>query len=345
MAGSPVKADSAVQMHRGSAFLRLGVFLAVLDQHAHVSHEGIEVFSNTGTEADLRAELRMPAQAEALDESDSAAADAVAKPDATAEPEKLKAKDAHAKIAKATWEREEAKRQADEAKAEAARLRDELGRYKAKPADAEVAPETKADDDPEPQEDAFDSYAKYVKAQARWEARQEFKEQQAKLDAEQREQARHQSAAARHEAFAGRIAQAVAKDPALKDLLASTDVEIDAEGPMPDVITASAVGVELMRHFAEHPEDAARIRALPSKLAKFREMTKLETRLELRAEAAPTGSASPAKPATKAQPPISPVAGSHVAVKGDGPPGDDASEDEHYAYWNDPKNRAKHGLK
>lgn len=344
MAGSPVKARSlSPDVTRGGPFLLSeGAVLAALDTHPHVSHEGIEVFSNTGTEADLRSELRLEPAPIATDAGD--AEPIVAKSEPAEEGERVKGKDAKPRIDKLTYEAREAQRERDEAKAEAAKLRDELGRFKTKPeTDPEPKAAAKADEDPEPQEDAFESYGQYVKAQARWEARQEFREQQAKLETQRREEARAHSAEARHRQFATRVQEAVAKDASLADLLGSADVQIHDAGPMPDVITSSPVGVEMMRYLAEHPDEAARLTAMPRSIALYGEMKKLETKIELRQDAAPAGSAPVVKKATKAHPPMKPVEGSHVAVKDDGPPGDDASDDEHYAFWNNPANRSKYG--
>lgn len=337
----------------------------VLDQYASVAHDGVEVFSNTGTVDELRAELRIepPADSEQHDEPEAVAeqpkATDTAKTTKTDTTERVKGKDAKPRIDTLTFEREEAKRQADaaakerdEAKAEAARLRDELGRFRTKPdgeteRKAEPAKPYDGSDakDPKPAEADFENFNDYLDARDAWNERRIER----KLSAKQHQDSRMASVQARRESFQTRFTEAMASDAALKQLAESTTVEIDADGPMPDVITASPVGIQIWRHFAEHPEEAARIAAIRSPLAKYGEMRALEgeikASLKARTTTAQTGSVAPVKPGTKAQPPIQPVVSSHVAVKDDGPPGDDASEDEHYAYWNNPKNRARHGLR
>lgn len=73
-----------------------------------------------------------------------------------------------------TRTKHDTKREADAAKAELDALKSELATLKATPKAPEV--ETKTDD-AEPAPEQFDSYDKYVKAQARWEARQEIRQE------------------------------------------------------------------------------------------------------------------------------------------------------------------------
>jgi hypothetical protein len=74
------------------------------------------------------------------------------------------------RIAKATWEREEAKRETAQLKTRLAALES----AQTKPPVQEPSTPEAPQGDPEPTVDQFETYEKFVKAQARWEARQEM---------------------------------------------------------------------------------------------------------------------------------------------------------------------------
>lgn len=308
-------------------------------QPVHVTHDGVYVASNEGTVDDLRRDLRI----------DEPAAEKKAEPkiEAKADPEgeKVKAGDAHKRISELTWKAAEAERREKDA-------RDELAKSKAAKSEPDVEKKPtqaewqryKAMPDA-PKEEDFESYTDFVDARSLFIADKRYDERRAKERDEQTTQQRQRAQQERHQTFHTRVQEAIAQDATIATVLSASEVEIPAEGPIPHVLMTSPVGVQMMRHLAEHPDEVQKIAALRTPMEQYGEMKKLEQRMEARAEAAQAGSAPPAKTSTKAEPPINPVAGSHVAVKGDGPPGDDASEAEHYAYWNNPKNRAKHGLK
>lgn len=190
-----------------------------------------------------------------------------------------------------------------------AELRRDLAPLDAKPAVPSPA-RAKESDDPEPQLSDFESdpakypdpYTALIRAQARWEARQELKAERT-----QREQAEAAVKAAeaqktRAEGFRASIAKAVESDPGFLDAV-SDEVKalkpFDALAPgeamtglnaIAEELLVSPVAPLLMRHFSERPADLHRIAALsPREL--LREMAKLETRFE-------SGSA-PAKTAPK----------------------------------------------
>jgi hypothetical protein len=319
-----------------------------VQEYASVSHDGVEVISNTGTEAELREELRLDplpptdADADPGDDAPPAAAQAAA------QDEPVKGKDAKPRIDKLTFEREQAKREADEAKAEAARLREELGRYKAKGERVDDVQPPKPYDgtdptDLKPSVAEFEDHDAYLDARDAWNERRIER----KGEAQRRVEARTRSMVHHEQGFATRYQEATAKDPGLPALLQSSGVQIQASGPMPDVIRMSPVGVEMLRYLATHKAEADRLNAITHPMVLFGEMKALEgavnASMHTREQAAQAGSVAPVKPATKAHPPIQPVVGSPVTVADDGPPGDDASDDAHYAFWNDPKNRAKYG--
>lgn len=337
------------------------VMTTTTDGHASVSHDGFDVISNSGTPDELRGELQIPANPDP--NADTPADDEPPQPattDGQPQPERLTAREKHDRIQRLTWEKEQAKREADEAKQETQRLRDEAGRFKAsEPAPA--APKQpewqryKAHPDA-PKEDDFESYADYTAALSTFIADQRFEDRlQATRQSVERE-SRQQADQRIHAEFSARLTAAMEADPTLADVLGAADVAIHAVGPMPHVLKTSPVGVQMMRYLAEHPEAAAKlvdmatfdaqgrcVRGHPMDL--YAELRILERSLTSPAAgAASPGSARAAKPSTKAEPPIKPVVGSPVAVSSD-PPGDDASDEEYFRYWDNPANRKKHGVR
>jgi hypothetical protein len=188
------------------------------------------------------------------------------------------------------------------------------------------APQAQGDpSDPEPQEAGFDDYAKYVKAQARWEARQEFKAQQtqARDRYEQEQTARlHQE---RADTYLKRIQTAVSKDPELLTRIAPEVLELKPSimlGPnerptgataIADIVMDAENPEALMLYFTEHPDDFQRLSTLHP-IQVIREMGRLEARLDA---ARPAGTAPTAPLLSQAKPPVRPVTGSPSAAVDD----------------------------
>jgi hypothetical protein len=180
-------------------------------------------------------------------------------------------------------------------------IRDELQALRAeRDALKSTAPARREGEDPEPKEDEFESYGAYVKAQARWEARQEFQEQTAKArTAHQRAEATRADTVRRAD-FAKRLAAAREKHA---EFDARVDSDLRLNLPMQDVIVASPLGPEIMLYLAEHEDEAEQIYRSPDLLSAFGEMKKLEARLE-----AVSAGPAQAKTLSHAKPPIKPVA-------------------------------------
>jgi len=204
-------------------------------------------------------------------------------------------------------------------------LKRDLQTLKARPAERPVerAPERQ---DVEPSEDQFDTYKAFVKAQAQWEIRQELAQRDRVQAQRAHASAREASEAERQQVFAARLETAKAADPRFAEVLAS-DVRLSL--PMQDVIKDSEIGPALMTYLHDHPDEAERIYRAGSPLRSFKEMNKLEARLEA---AVDRGPAPVAKPVSQAKPPIKPL-GAAASVAREGPPGDDASTEEHFRYW------------
>lgn len=153
--------------------------------------------------------------------------------------------------------------------------------------------------DPEPQVEAFDDYQKYVKAQARWEARQEFKAQQAESDK------RAQSTGIQR--AQQRVADTGAK--AHEDFDAVMTKFEDAGGEYSpvaiDVICGHELGHEFAYRMAKDPALAKRINGAASHQAAIFEAGKLIARIEQDAEDAKAGDGEkPAPKLSKAPAPI-----------------------------------------
>lgn len=323
---------------------------AVPSERPTLEHEGFSVSSNTGTVEDLQHELGV--EAPEPDSQHATAEDPGADPDSTDAP--LKSRDAHKRIAKTTYEREEANRQAEAARAEAEALKAENARLKAereRPR-ADDAPRRTEDEqkryeqwkaghdpsDKKPEEGEFDSYAQYLDARDEWnERRVDRKHERAAQERQQFErQARIQQAAT---TFQSRMDKEVQKDPEFKAILDRVQIP---QGPILDVFLTTDVPEGMARYFDANPDVLQKIIAMPSASRQLAEMKRIEGRVEAQLEvakaAAPSGSA-PAPKTTKAHPPINPVVGSHVAA-GDEEPGDDASDEAWFA-WQERQRKAK----
>ena len=174
--------------------------------------------------------------------------------------------------------------------------------------------------DVEPQEDQFDDFGAYVRAQSSWAAREAVRVQHYR-QAEAREgHSRQQFEESRQKAFAGRYQEFARVNATFEAEVNREDLDLTA--PMVDVIKDSDVGPQMMLFLARHPDEVDRLAALHPVLA-YGEMKKHEARLE----AAYSGSAQ-AKTGqlSKARPPIRPV-DSAGAASDDGEPSDDMDMD------------------
>lgn len=156
----------------------------------------------------------------------------------------------------------------------------------------------KADTEPDPAdlttypEGQYDR--KFIKDQARWEAKQEIRSanEQAQKDwqAQQRQTARQ----TREQTYSDRMGTVLKAEPAFFDTISpevqalQTFDQLHAENPqatggplnaLAEELVESSIPHTLMRHFSDHPEDLARLAALPPR-ALAREFGKLEAKLE-----------------------------------------------------------------
>ena len=210
------------------------------------------------------------------------------------------------RINELTSERHASRMEAEEAKLERDALKRRLDTLE-KPA-GETKPKA---EDTEPSPDQFEDYESYVKAQARWEARQELKESWAardKADAERRGQRDFQSAVAKH---AERVTAAQAKYPDYDAVIAKGNQAITQAGvtippAMLKAIVESERSADILYDLASHP-DACLDVARRSAGSTLDAAPVVRLYLESRLTPVQSGPDVQPKPVTKAAVPIKPV--------------------------------------
>lgn len=183
-------------------------------------------------------------------------------------------------------------------------------------------------DDPKPVSADFEDYEDFIDARAGWMARRfiEQEKRQAR-EAHQRAMADH-ARTERRTTFAQRLESARQSHA---DFDARTNKPTPLTPPMQDVVVDSEIPGEILLYLADHGEEADRIRRLPTALAQFGEMKKLEARLETRPQDAPSGP-SRATTLSSATRPIKPVGTTHGAA--DEADDEDLDVDAHISKYN-----------
>jgi hypothetical protein len=239
-------------------------------------------------------------------------------------------------------QRGETQRERDAIRAELDTLRAERDTLKAQTAkpDSKTPPEGQAsakergaaDADPEPKEEDFESYRDFVKAQARWEAREAIREEHRKAAEERQRVLATRAQETRRATYQQRLAAARDKHA---DFDARISVDLPLTLPMQDVIIDSDIPAEIMLYLADHPDEAHKIRGMASQIAQYGEMKKIEARIEARLADAQSGP-SAAIPLSSAKPLIKPVKDSHGAATADD---EDPEDVDAYVEKHTPKNR------
>ncbi len=155
-------------------------------------------------------------------------------------------------------EHQKLRRRAQQAEAEAAYYR---GLAEGRAAGAPLPGTTPTAEGP-PAEEAFENYEDFLVAKARYEVRQE----------EQQNRAR-EAARTRESSWNARLSAAAAEDPELLD--AVNDPSLPISAAMAEAIKESELGPKVLRHLADHPEEAAKIARL-GPIAAAREIGRLE---------------------------------------------------------------------
>lgn len=332
-------------------------------EFASVTHEGFTVESNTETEAELRTSLGMTDEGTAAPAGDvtadpgdtgtdtpateTAAEQAARERDekgrfAKGADDKKPVKAAQPRIDTLVYEREEARREAAREREARTELERRLAALESSKAPEKAAPAARVADpaDAEPTEDKFEDYQKFLDAHARWSARDEIRQERAAASREAAVARRQQETHQVFSKYAERIDTAVKADPDFlsklsPDVLAleptsmlSREERPTALNALAEEITRSEHSDKLLVHFTEHPDDLRRFSTLHPRDF-LREFLRLETRLDT----APAPASVPKTPSVShAKPPVKAVTASPVV--GDQPPGDDADDEAHRAYWN-----------
>ena len=179
-------------------------------------------------------------------------------------------------------------------------------------------------DDPQPKQDQYDDYAKYIEDRSAWASRQAVKEALAEAQ-KQATQAQQQQTAATRETELVTQAKALF-DKGTEEFDDFEEVAADPELPVTEAMTAamlaSDIGHQVQYHLGSHPDEAARIAKL-NPVQQVREMALLEASLS-----APK--AKPKKKTTSAPEPIKPVGGKSAPKSIDE---DDISMDDYMKMW------------
>ena len=226
------------------------------------------------------------------------------------------------RIQKATIEAAKSKREAEEARTRASQYEAEIERLR------KSAPSP--DGAKEPQEEDFETYKDYVKAQARWEARQEF-EERSKASRANWEQEQIQKA--QNERVTAYKKQVEAEGDGFLDKISQDVLNIAPDSPLGHSITTSQVATKLMSYFTEHPDELRALSGLHPALV-IREIGKIEGKLE---GVVVTANAPRVVSVSRAKPPVRPVAGTPSV--GDELP-EDASFEDYFRHEN-AKERAR----
>lgn len=306
-----------------------------------------------------KAEKPEPGEAAEVESSDdepekAAKSDKAAKADEKSEKPLGKPRDdPRARMLEATQKEAAAKREARERAAEAQRLAQENAQLrerleslsrgetpeKGAPArqEARGAP-AGADDDPEPKEEDFEAYNDYVKANARWEARQEWKSLEAKRAREAKIAQAQGEIKERAVAFADRMEKAQESGLEFKEEFLSNFLEIHPASLVPpqyrrplhylaEEVWESEYAPQLIHHLQENKDVLQRLATLPPDKI-VREIARIEAKFG--SDAATTATAS--KPYVgKAPHPVRPVTGAPTVAK-EGL-GDDSSLGDHVNAW------------
>lgn len=328
-----------------------------------VESNGFTITSNTETSEAMTAALTPPETAvEAAGPDDATSSEEAKAPAQAAEkPAGKPRNDPQARVEAATAKEAQAKREREETLRENASLKARLEALERRQPDvprgtSAVEP---AAEKPKEQPDHLrykalpgypklgdftgeDAFEDWMVAKDLFIADQRFEERTARQQQETSQREQQASEAAHATAFAERLGKTAEERQVFIDSidprLANTP-RITALRPgetatfgnyLVEQIYRSESPKELMLHFTAHPDDVQRLATLPP-LQVMREIGKLEATLAPPAASPKTGTAEP-PPRSKASPPIQPVKGSSQHAS-DEPPGDDASEEAHDAYW------------
>ena len=263
-----------------------------------ITSDGLEISSSSETPEQMQLALGEPEVAvEAAPEAEKAPEPSEEAPITTEEP-KLTKEQRHSapeRVKRATAEAAAAKREAEDARRQAASLQERLARFETQ--------QTSNEEDAEPTEEQFEAYKDYVKAQSRWEARQELKAFNAAQAETQRRVTINGQMEQAKQAFSGKIKEAGGQE--FLDKLSEDVLNIAADTPVGVAVRDSEMVPKLMQYLSDHPDELRALSGLhPAHI--FRAIGKIEGKLE---GVAVTGNAPRVVAVSRAKPPVKPVTG------------------------------------
>lgn len=280
------------------------------------SAEGVQSSAPTGEKpAEQKTPLASETEGKETKESETAETEGRGADDAR-KPEETENEETETEIEKDEPEKPKRKsgfqRRVDKLHRERAEARQEADYWKRRAMESAAAPKAPqapvdtvkpAQDEAEPDPNAFDDHVKYVKAVALWEARKEIRAE-LKLEAEKRERASRETDAQRIEREHGaRITAFREKHDDFDEVLEAGLADCPASPTLEHIIKSSENGPELLYELAKDGKEAARIGRLPA-IALAREIGKIEARI---ASQASQERETPPNKITKAPKPLTPV--------------------------------------
>lgn len=250
-------------------------------------------------------------------------------------------RDPRARVAEATREAREARREAAEAREEARRIRWEVEQERRQRTEPREQEAPQRDPSARPKLEDFEDYDQYTEALTDWKVDQKFGAIEERQSRET--QVHHWAEGARKsmETFDSRAREADESDPGWRDRvddrlwdafkptwMLEPNEPVRQKNVIFDEIYGSEAMPSLLLYFSDEAgqKEFSRIARLQSPREISREMAKLEERLR-----PATAGTRPETSVSKAPLPFQPVKG--APHTGDRPPGDDASYEEHKAYW------------
>lgn len=238
--------------------------------------------------------------------------------------------DPRARVQQATAQAAEARRERDAARAELVAAQREL----------ESLREARAGrSDKEPVETDFADYTDFVKARARYDARQEFDAQRIEQAESRHNQALSAERTRRIESFKQKLADAGGKefiDRLDSDLVQLRPVSVLSPDEKPtqanavaELILLSEIAPALMEYFTKEKAELQRLTTLPMSQL---ELTRAIARIETKLEGAVSAGSAPKVEISQAKPPIKPVTGSPQSVG-------ELSEDAPFEEWFEKQNQ------
>lgn len=203
----------------------------------------------------------------------------------------------------------------DQLAAEKETLRRENDRLRLEALEKKVSPvkdeKVEAKTDAEPKADSFATHAEYLKAQARWEAKQEFAAQKKYDEAKAKENAARADFQAKEQKVDAKINEFKKAHEDFDDLMSEAEDALKAAGVKNSIavhhtILESEFSAELMYELAKNPEEYVKICKMNAGEA-FRALGKIEVRIESRLSKDDSAESSKESKTTKAPAPIKPV--------------------------------------